>query len=43
LTIRSPAEIIEPDITAASPAGAYRYFLLVEAPFAYLKGRDGAT
>jgi hypothetical protein len=34
-------EIIEPDIAAASPADTSRYILLVNGPFAYLKGSDG--
>jgi hypothetical protein len=38
---RRGLEIIEPDTTAARPAGTYRYILLVDGPFAYLKGSDG--
>jgi hypothetical protein len=34
-------EIIESDTAAARPADASRYILLVDGPFAYLKGRDG--
>jgi hypothetical protein len=34
-------EIIEPDIAEATPARTDRYILLVDGPFAYLKGRDG--
>ena len=34
-------EIIEPDTTAARPAGTNRYILLVDGPFAYLKGSEG--
>ena len=34
-------EIIEPDIAEATPARTDRYILLVDGPFAYLKGSDG--
>ena len=34
-------EIIEPDTPAATPAGTDRFILLVDGPFAYLKGGDG--
>jgi hypothetical protein len=34
-------EIIEPDIAEAAPARTDRYILLVDGPFAYLKGSEG--
>jgi hypothetical protein len=34
-------EIIEPDIAEASPARTDRYILLVDGPFACLKGSEG--
>jgi hypothetical protein len=34
-------EIIEPDTGEATPARTDRYILLVDGPFAYMKGRDG--
>jgi hypothetical protein len=34
-------EVIEPENTAASPADSNRYILLVDGPFAFLKGMDG--
>jgi hypothetical protein len=34
-------EVIEPENTAPSRAGISRYILLVEGPFAFLKGSEG--